>query len=501
MTDSAGNKNDSMTGSFSPPQFEPAYSQFLDPVSESPYEDDTSPKIRAYPIIAWIAIFAMCAFIVGLQQFGKGSASAASQQILLQDFQAKYLIGVASLPGGRTGIQNSAQSAFNPNEPEQALSFVIITAEVNSAEAAIRMLHEIIPKWQEIPQHKKRLEDARDLIRVLEATTLPDYQPTQIPDEIQGRLIERHGWLGELVIYPPSLHDSPRRQELLGSANRVAATTIGVFICAGLGLLIGLALLTTWLVVLFLRKLEFRLSVPTGTGGLYAETFAIWFASFFAMNLLFAWLVPGAFRMAAAGVASAISLLALAWPVYRGVPWQQVRTEIGLTRPPASFGEPILGVAAYIGGLPILLIGILTTLLLMKVGGGFGALFAFADAPVHPIIEPIAKGTMVQRIQAIAVVLLIPITEEIMFRGVLYRHMREGFSRLGRLISAAASLLLSSLLFAAIHPQGVMGIPLLTTVAIILGVLREWRGSLLAPTVTHMVVNGVTTTMVILLFG
>jgi membrane protease YdiL (CAAX protease family) len=103
--------------------------------------------------------------------------------------------------------------------------------------------------------------------------------------------------------------------------------------------------------------------------------------------------------------------------------------------------------------------------------------------------------------QAVAVVLLVPITEEIMFRGVLYRHLREVFGRWGWLVSLFLSLLISSLLFAVIHPQGALGVPVLAAVAIVLALLREWRASLIAPIVTHMIVNGVTTTLVLLIFA
>jgi len=47
----------------------------------------------------------------------------------------------------------------------------------------------------------------------------------------------------------------------------------------------------------------------------------------------------------------------------------------------------------------------------------------------------------------------------------------------------------------------VIGIPLLTAVAIVLAVLREWRGALIAPIVMHMIVNGVTTSLVLLILS
>ena len=54
-------------------------------------------------------------------------------------------------------------------------------------------------------------------------------------------------------------------------------------------------------------------------------------------------------------------------------------------------------------------------------------------------------------------------------------------------------------IFAAIHPQGGVGIPMLTTIALAFAALREWRGSIIAPMVCHACVNGVTVTMLVLI--
>lgn len=88
-----------------------------------------------------------------------------------------------------------------------------------------------------------------------------------------------------------------------------------------------------------------------------------------------------------------------------------------------------------------------------------------------------------------------------MFRGALYRHLREAFGGWGKAFSVVASILVSSFLFAVIHPQGIVGVPLLAAVAIVLAILREWRSALIAPIVMHMIVNGVTTSLVLLIFS
>ena len=60
----------------------------------------------------------------------------------------------------------------------------------------------------------------------------------------------------------------------------------------------------------------------------------------------------------------------------------------------------------------------------------------------------------------------------------------------------AFSLLL--LVFAAIHPQGLVAIPALAAIAVGLGLMREWRGSLIAPMVMHACSNGIVVTLMVL---
>jgi membrane protease YdiL (CAAX protease family) len=81
-----------------------------------------------------------------------------------------------------------------------------------------------------------------------------------------------------------------------------------------------------------------------------------------------------------------------------------------------------------------------------------------------------------------------------MFRGALYRHLRNATERrLGRTGSFLASAAVVSFLFAVIHPQGVLAVPALMGLAVGLTVLREWRGSLLPSMMVHGIHNGLTT--------
>ena len=78
-------------------------------------------------------------------------------------------------------------------------------------------------------------------------------------------------------------------------------------------------------------------------------------------------------------------------------------------------------------------------------------------------------------------ILMAPLVEEILFRGVIYRTGKQlGYPLL--------SLLLSSLVFAAIHGSLMTFVPL-TIFAIILALLYDKTDNLLAPITTHSVFN------------
>jgi membrane protease YdiL (CAAX protease family) len=63
----------------------------------------------------------------------------------------------------------------------------------------------------------------------------------------------------------------------------------------------------------------------------------------------------------------------------------------------------------------------------------------------------------------------------------------------GFLVSAVVS----SFVFAAIHPQGWAAIPVLGAIAFVLAGIREWRGSIVGCVVAHALNNGVVTVMLL----
>jgi membrane protease YdiL (CAAX protease family) len=269
---------------------------------------------------------------------------------------------------------------------------------------------------------------------------------------------------------------------------------------------VGLLWLVIWGVFFFLGLTRPALPPPTQHGGVYAEAFAVYMVVFLALGIGHRLLkVPGPeLLLSAAGML--ISLAAgLVWPVLRGIPWRQVRQELGLTLGRRPWLEPLIGLGGYALVLPIFAVGIIVSSVLiqyerrLQVGDRPEQYFAPVEQPSHPIVEWLQNPDwgLLGQVVLVACVLA-PLVEETMFRGALYRHLRNATERrLGRRGSFVVSALVVSFIFAVIHPQGVLAVPALMSLALGLSVLREWRGSLLPSMMVHGIHNGLTTFMLV----
>jgi membrane protease YdiL (CAAX protease family) len=92
-----------------------------------------------------------------------------------------------------------------------------------------------------------------------------------------------------------------------------------------------------------------------------------------------------------------------------------------------------------------------------------------------------------------------PILEETMFRGVLYRHLREATGSWGTWASVAFSAVANGFLFAIIHPQGIVAVPVLMTLGSSFALIREWRETLIPGMCAHGLNNGMALLVLLLL--
>jgi len=234
---------------------------------------------------------------------------------------------------------------------------------------------------------------------------------------------------------------------------------------------------------------------------IYAETFALWLVVFLGISWAASLIDVGQSRLLLSGVGMLSSLSVLGWPVLRGIPWRQVKEDIGWTAGRLKIAEPFFGLGTLVLSVPLLAVGLIASLILVGVRQLLGGAALAGDAPVHPIVQFLQNPSpwlVVQVFFAASVVA--PIVEETMFRGVLYRQLRSATGRWGFAMSFLASAVVVSFIFAVIHPQGWVAAPALMGIALALTIAREWRVTLLPGMVHHGIHNAclLTVTLVIL---
>lgn len=242
-------------------------------------------------------------------------------------------------------------------------------------------------------------------------------------------------------------------------------------------LVAGALILAAFLAYSATRGLRWRLRPSRRDSEVFAEAAGVWLlldvAVYVASNRGFgeSW---GLWTWSA--VPLVIVGVGLAWPVLRGVDGRRSQSALGLTRGRGIATETAIGLLAVPAVLAI---------------QALWTNFVRADpGRPHPIDEWLYSGEPELRTYAIvACMFTAPLAEEFGFRGLLQRFFRDAGARLPRFLGIAAAVLATSSLFALAHPYGWLAMPPLVLYGAVAAVLREWRGSLLAPVALHFGVN------------
>lgn len=183
-----------------------------------------------------------------------------------------------------------------------------------------------------------------------------------------------------------------------------------------------------------------------------------------------------------AAAAFALGLLTLIGGVKAsGVDWR----EIGY-RTSSACRDVVWGVGGYLASLPFLFVAVMISLGLQH------TVFKNVRTPQQPFGDIVSRGTTLEVVLVfLAGAVVAPIVEETFFRGVLYSAFR------GKL-RVWPSVLLTSLVFASIHPLPGGFLPIFT-LACVLGLLRERSGSVLPGMVCHGLFNFVQLLLVLIM--
>ncbi len=479
-------------------------------------------------ILAWLvvglAVFSLIA-LVAVEQFNQASqvgGDATEADLMQVEIQTKVLVGQSNID---RILPVSEEDMLEPQVPEevdagcyeQRLVYASLKNEFegpSSASDYLNALDEQVDQLQKeersenVPEEERfKLTDDQQELRESMGELLTEYEAGDFSDsavsEDSKELIkERLGFSGELFLLPEGTDQQASRDSLLtGAATSFCSVAVlvafGMFAgVIGVGFCIGFPIF-----IHHNKLLSYFFSSPTNHN-LYIQTFAIWLVCFFGVSILLGLLeLSLETSMLIQPFVFFGSLLCLAYPLSRGVTFRQLRYDIGWTidRP---VGDTAFAGVSYMATLPCLIPGIVCIALFTVLVGQFTEVHEFArqTGPGHPIQEYIANGNWLMILMVfVTACIAAPVVEETMFRGVLYRHLRDWSQGRARWISVGFSAVLNGFIFAAIHPQGIAAIPVLMTLAICFSLVREWRNSLLTPMLMHGIHNMLVTCVSLLL--
>jgi membrane protease YdiL (CAAX protease family) len=460
------------------------------------------PPRRGRPIVAWLVIIAAVVVVIVIQMYGSAARSEKGDAYFLsQQITGRATVGAVQVMGSQAQDANARrlQEEVNRGPYVKRLRFVVMIGELEGPGKALDQLDKLRELWEE---HAPSDEDAR-LTGLLE-TLYRDYDEEKwdapaLSDDDRRELRDQLDWFGELALAPANGPDAAAREAVLESARRayVSGLVAGLVILA-LGFA-GFVLLVIGAVLARLGILRFHFMCGSRNGGVYAETFALWLLLYLlpagVMKLAPGWRPP----LWVSGVFALGTLAALAWPVLRGESWQRVRQDLGLWTRRNSALEVAWGFGCWLAVLPLALLGALAGQGLINLHQRWAGddPFGIPVQPSHPASEWLLHGGAWERVQIVVMAAVIaPIIEETMFRGVLYRHLREVVGTWPRGAGVLCSALAVSFVFAVIHPQGAFGVPALMALAFGFTLARELRGSLVGPMAAHGLSNALVALMV-----
>lgn len=459
--------------------------------------------------ISWFLIILVTAgmfCLVLIQKSMKDDSQASQAEMMTVNSQAKMMLGsreLASVPAGNV-------DDLNLGSLEQRYGIVLLKNEISGAAKAEELLFEIdkLVEDQGYEPTAKQVELRKIVGRLLRRYKRQQWDTSSLPEADRQMLVDELGWVGELGLATKDAPNSSEREALIADATQSFVAymfVFGIVICGGL---LGIAALVVMVILVGNRKVVSKLDERRSRSAVYVETFAIWIVLFFVVTQFAIFFIDQFWKIEGTWARTFLqlgiffgSLVVLVWPTLRGLTFDEVRSDIGWTCA-NPFKEIAAGFFSYLAlapliGLQIIILIIVSSLTmqadaesLAPTGGG-----------AHPIQDQIATGDISVWVGVfLLAVVAAPIVEETMFRGVFYRYLKD-LSHYRRFwVSVVFASLVNGVIFAALHPQGLVGIPFLTTLAVGMSLARQWRDSLVASITMHAINNGLLTCLMFAIF-
>jgi len=443
-----------------------------------------TPPERRQPLVTtfcWILILSLVA--AAIYRNARGQPSGDVQKLM--DDQRARLVGLFAVQlkafssdknsplAGQT--KDSQDQIIRDMEresrtPEDDVRTAILIGELRGGEAAIGALGEVAAENSSV------LSEEVALLQALYANG-----PASLDVGARNRLTERYGDLGKIALSYGVAADMEPRKSLQAEAFRF---TIRLAILAFGFSLVALAAVALFALACFwgLRGKIRPAYVPDpAVGTAFLEGFTLYLVLFILLGLVLRW--TGWANIQLTWLAVLILPVMFVWVARRGISAAQWRQALGWHSGRGVLREVAAGIGGYLAGLGVIVMGSIVTYFLIRISG------ARVSSPV--VQELRGDAWHILGIYAVACIFA-PVMEETMFRGALFHHLRQRWRW-------AISAPLVGLVFAALHPQGWAAVPALTSIAVVLAALREWRGSLIAPVAAHACNNFVVLTVTLMM--
>lgn len=448
-----------------------------------PPESAPPASRRLGAVLAWLVVLGLVALmaashvvtLVSHVDQGPLPGASLSSRIQLRAL-ARYTVAVHALqPDSPTVIAALAKIESDAiRDDRDRLRVAVVVGEILGAAAARNRLDRVAPVDAEL---------AGD-IAVLRR--LYDQGVSAITEGERTSLRQHHRWFAELAL----AHGAPA-----GDAQRVAALRPAFVLLTGYSVLGVIALLAViagivlsiiaWIAFRGRRLPDRQGSDRVGSPALL-EVFALYLVGHFGLGA--AWHASGWDSPHTTWLNLLVLVpLLIGWLRWRGFDAASACHAFGLQRGAGAWREIGAGLVGWLTALPLLVA--------LMLGAGLLVQRLGLPEPEHPIMfEAVSSGWAgIAGLYLLACVWA-PLTEELMFRGALFHHLR-GVWRL------PIAVVLSSLIFAAIHPQGLVAIIPLAAVGASLAFIRAWRGSIIASMTAHAAHNAAATTWLVVMAG